>query len=105
MQITYRYNIKEGRAGEYAKLVIDSEQVLREKSADGWTYVGTFFTVQGLGEFDCEQRWEMAEYANLGNAWGHDAEFDSLISKAQEFIDGRITSTVAKTAGEVVILE
>ncbi len=105
MQITYRYNIKEGRAGEYAKLVIDSEQMLRDKSADGWTYVGTFFTVQGLGEFDVEQRWEIADYANLGNAWGHDAEFDALIAKALDFFDGRVNTTVAKTADEVVILE
>ena len=105
MQISYHYNIKEGRAQEYAEFVQANEQVLRDKAGPGWTYLGTYFTVQGLGEYDCENRWEVDGYADLGSLWGQDEAFDAVIARSQAFIDGRIRTTVAKSVAEVAILE
>ncbi len=105
MQVTYRYNIKNGRSQEYATFVNANESVLREKAGEGWTYLGTYFTVQGLGDWDCENRWEIADYANLGTLWGHDEEFDAVIVESQGFIDGPIRTTVTRSVGKVNILE
>lgn len=105
MEIAYRFNIKEKKAGEYIQHIIDNERILREQAPEGWTYRGTFFTVQGLGEYDCEQRWELDSYAHLGTGWGHDEAWDQLIATGTGYIDGQVRSTVMKLAHEVAVLE
>jgi hypothetical protein len=51
-----------------------------------WTYVGTWFTVRGFGQYDCEVRWELADYAALGSGFGTEA-FQQAMLEAQEYID------------------
>lgn len=105
MEIIYRYNIKEKKAAEYVRHIAENEQALRDKAPEGWTYLGTFFTVQGLGEYDCEQRWELDSYSHLGVGWGHDDTWDRLIAEGTDYVEGSVRATVAKTAHEVAVLE
>ena len=102
MEIIYHFNIKEGRSPEYA----EHEQTMRERSPEGWTYRGTSFTVQGFGDYDAQQRWELATTAtSVPGAWGHDEVWDRVLVEGMEFIDGKVRANVVKRAGEVGILE
>ena len=105
MEIVYRFNIKEGRSGEYVDFVSKNEEVMRDNAPAGWTYRGTFVTVQALGDFDVEQRWQIDDYANLGAGWGHDEVWDRTLAEAQDFVEGRVSATVVKSVDEVAVLE
>ncbi len=104
MEIIYQFDLKQNQAGEYAEFLGKNEQKLRENSPDGWTYGGTFFTVQGLGDYDVQQRWTIADYSKLGTSWGHDEAWDRLIAEGVAFAEGKIKATVVKTVDEVAIL-
>ena len=105
MEIIYHYNIKEGKSTEYTEYVAKHEQTLRERAPEGWTYRGTFVTVQGLGDHDAQQRWELADYSSLGAGWGHDDVWDRVLVEGMGFIDGQVRANVVKSADEVGILE
>ncbi len=105
MEIIYHFNIKENRAGEYAEHIAKNEQTMREHSPDGWAYRGTFFTVQGLGKYDAQQRWEIEDYSKLGAGWGHDETWDRILVESMGFLDGNVRANVVKSADEVGILE
>ena len=104
MEIIYRYNIKEGKQNEFVDFVAKNEHVLRERAAEGWTFLGTYLTVQGLGDYDVEQRWQIDDYARLGSGWGHDEEFDRVIRESLGFMDGRFVAQVVKSVDEVMVL-
>jgi hypothetical protein len=78
---------------------------MRERSPEGWTYRGTFLTVQGLGDYDAQQRWELADSSNLRTSWGHDEVWDRVLVEGLGFIDGKVRANVVKPADEVGILE
>jgi hypothetical protein len=105
VEIIYSFNLKEGMSTAYAEHVTKNEQVLRERAPEGWTYLGTFFTVHGLGDYDAQQRWGLADYANLGTAWGHDEVWDRVLVESMAFVDGSARATVVKSTDEVGILE
>lgn len=105
MEIIYQYNLKEGKSTEYTEYVAKSEQTLRERAPKGWKYRGTFVTVQGLGDFDVQQRWELDDYSFLGAGWGHDEGWDKTLVEGMGFIDGQVKATVVKPVDEVGILE
>ncbi len=105
MEIIYQFNLKEGKTGEYVEFVAKNEQKLKELSPEGWTYLGTFFTVQALGEYDVQQRWDIADYDSLGKSWGFDETYDRLIVEGISYIkDAEVRATVVKSADEVKTL-
>lgn len=105
MEIIYQYDIKEGKSTEYAEHVAKSEQTLRERAPKGWKYRGTFVTVQGLGDYDAQQRWELDDYSYLGAGWGHDEVWDRVLVQGMGFIDGKVKANVVKSVDQVQILE
>lgn len=43
---------------------------MRNHARPGWSYLGTWMTVGGLGDYDGEARWSLESYAALGEGWG-----------------------------------
>lgn len=73
MQYVQRFNLKPGKAGAFQQWLSDNSRLLAEGAPEGWTYVGTWFTVRNFGQYDCEVRWELADYDALGSGFGTEA--------------------------------
>ena len=86
MQQIYRYNLRPNKSEAYREWLKKNDKVFREHSPDGQTYLGTWFTVQGFGEYDVESRWELDDYAALGAGFGGD-EFQAVMSEWNEYAD------------------
>jgi hypothetical protein len=86
MQYIQRANLKPFKAAAFQQWLLDNASLLAEHAPEGWTYVGTWFTVRGFGQYDCEVRWELADYAALGSGFGTEA-FQQAMLEAQEYID------------------
>jgi len=104
MEYVIRYSIKPKQSGAYRKWVLDNEARLKAAVPEGWTYLGTHFTVRGLGDHDCETRWALKNYGALDNI--SEAQ-DQLSREIFEFIhDSRpLVGTLLKSASEVRTLQ
>ena len=106
MQAVYRFRIKPGKAGAFVEYT-KKQEADPPKAPDGWTYLGTYFVVQGLGDYDAEVRWEMEDYAALGSTGGS-AEFDESNQEFfAEYYDDRfpMRTTLMKSADDVYVPE
>lgn len=102
-----RYNVKPGKMAEFAEWLKKNDQIQREHSAEGWTYLDTYFTVQGFGTYHCETRWEVDDYASLGGGFG-DEEAQRLFAEWYgEFFDDRfpLEATLCKKVDAIRIPE
>jgi hypothetical protein len=85
MQYVYRYNLKEDKSAEFRQWLLG--RAGREILTEGWSYLGTWFTVLGFGRWDCESRWEVDGYGSLGKQFiNEDAE--KVFAEWLDFIDG-----------------
>ena len=104
MQKIDRYHLKPQKAEAYREWLIKNDQAFRDHAPEGWTYLGTWFTVQGFGSYPVESRWEIDDYASLGSGFG-DA-FQELMREWSEYGDEtRHKSYLMKSATDVAILE
>jgi hypothetical protein len=78
---------------------------LRENTPEGWKYLGTWFTVHGLGRYDCEVRWEVRDYSDLGGGFGNET-YQRLLREAFEFGDeySKGESCLMKSAQDIRIM-
>ena len=84
LEYVFRFSIPSGKQGEFIEWVNDS---FNEHNAEGWTYLGTWLTVVGLGLSDAETRWTLDDYAALGN-WYGDEEGQRQVAKfLGEYVD------------------
>lgn len=106
MEISYRFNIKPGKAGAFVEWTKKLE-ANPPKAPDGWTYKTTQLVVQGFGDHDAEVRWEIDDYAALGSSNGS-AEWDEANREFfSEFLDERFrySNTLSKSADDVHVPE
>jgi hypothetical protein len=86
MQRIDRYYLRSGKAEAYRDWLNKNDQVLRDGAPEGQEYLGTWFTVQGFGDYDAESRWELEDYASLGAGFGSD-QFQALMQEWEDFAD------------------
>lgn len=100
MEYIVRYSLKPQKSGEYRQWLLDNEARLKSAVPEGWTYLGTYFTVRGFGNNHCETRWELKNYGALDSR--SEAQ-DQLSREIFEFIhdDIPLTGTLLKSASEV----
>ena len=72
MQYVTRYNLKPDKESEFRQWVLDNSSAIAENAPDGWSYLGTWFTVRLFGQYECESRWEIDDYAALGAGFGNE---------------------------------
>ncbi len=106
MQKIDRYHLKPNKAEAYRAWLLENDEAFRDHAPDGWTYLGTWFTVQGFGSYPVESRWEVDDYASLGSGFG-DEEFQRLMREWSEFGDESRPGEayLMKSATDVAIME
>lgn len=87
MQYVTRYNVKHDKAQAYRAWLRENEQTFREHAPVGWQYLGTWFTVHGLGTHSAESRWELQDYAAFDARSGGDEVDQRLTREWFQFID------------------
>ena len=70
LEYVFRFSIDKGKQNEFIDWLTANEENLKEHTRPGWTYLGTWLTVGGFGEYDGESRWSLESYASLGEGWG-----------------------------------
>ena len=67
MEYIMRFSLKPNKAEEFRQWLLDNHDKFAAGFPEGWTYLGTYFTVLGFGDCDCESRWELTGVGALGN--------------------------------------
>lgn len=70
LEYEFRFSVDRGRQNEFIDWLRTNEDDFKEHTRPGWTYLGTWLTVGGFGEYDGESRWALDSYASLGEGWG-----------------------------------
>ena len=106
MQIVFRYRIRRERAHEFVAWLHENKDDFVAHPRDGWTYEGTYFVVQTLGDYDAESRWNLADYAALGSDFGDETAQRLLREFLTEWVDDRhpMRASLLKSQDEVSIL-
>lgn len=106
MQVVYRYRIKPQKAGDYIEWLQKNHDNFISHSREGWTYVGTWFTVQALADYDAESRWELDDYAALGADFGDETSQRLIREFLFDWIDDRypLQGTLMKSERDVALL-
>ena len=104
MQYVTRYSLKPAKAGAFRQWLSDNATLLAKEAPEGWTYLGTWFTVRGLGRYDCESRWELTDYSALGAGFGTEA-YQNAVLAFLEFVDTSIPgeATLMKSTTDIAI--
>ena len=66
----WRYTVDRGRQNEFIDWLRSNEDDMQAHTQPGWSYIGTWMTVGGFGDYSGESRWELDSYAALGEGWG-----------------------------------
>lgn len=105
MQYVSRFNLKPKVARQYQAWIKEHAQLLKGGGPQGWTYLGTWFTVHGLGKYQCEVRWEIPNYSALEPMSGSD-EYEKAVAEMLDlFVDpqgGEVS--LMKSADDVVVM-
>ena len=105
VQYIFRSQIKEDKSEEFRAWVLENHDLIAEHAPEGWTYLGTWFTVLRFGRYDAESRWELADYGALGAGFG-DETMQRLLLGWWAFLDMNVAEAyLMKNAREVDILE
>lgn len=68
---------------------------------EGWSYIGTWFTVQSLGSHAAESRWELDDYAALGSGFGT-AEYQRALNEWEDYAEASSQETsLMKSEGDI----
>ena len=103
MQIVYRYNLQPGKATAFRDWLIENDEVFRKESPPGWTYLGSWFTVQGLGRLAVENRWELDDYSALGAGFGTE-KYQAVLNEWEDYADlNSSETTLMKSVEDVTI--
>lgn len=86
LEWVYRFNVDRGKLNEFVDWLRANEDNLREHTRPGWSYIGTWMTVGGFGEYSGESRWSLESYAALGEGWG-DETAQRLLAEFLEMTD------------------
>ena len=86
LEYVFRFTVDRGRQNEFIEWLRANEEDLKEHTRPGWTYIGTWMTVGGLGEYDGESRWALDSYASLGEGFGDEVS-QRLISEFLMTVD------------------
>jgi len=89
MQYVTRFNLQPLQGGAFREWLTKNDALLREGQAQGWTYLGAWFTVHGFGRYDVELRYEVGDYANLCAGFGSEALQKAWIEASDMILPGQ----------------
>ncbi len=65
MQYVLRYRIASDKAGALREWLRENTADIEAHAPDGWHYAGSYFVVRGFGDYDCEMRYDLDDYAAM----------------------------------------
>ena len=105
VQYIFRSRIKDDKSEEFRAWLLENDDLITEHAPEGWSYLGTWFTVMRFGRYDDETRWELADYGALSAGFGDDT-FQRLLLEWWTYTDmNDAEAYLMKSATEVDILE
>lgn len=104
MQYVMRFRVTPRRTAEFRSWLQQHDADLHGDLPEGWTYAGAYFVVRGFGDYDCELRWDLDDYAALGSE--NPPTFNQIVKEWQEFVSDAspVEAALLKRAEEVVII-
>jgi hypothetical protein len=103
--------LKENKAPEFQKWLLskDAKDIFAKIQEEvGFKYLETYFTILGIGDYDCEDWWEVENWAVFDKLRGSKA-VDALfaIYFEHDFIDNSRTgqNRMLRTSGDVEIYD
>lgn len=104
MQYVLRYRIASDKAGALREWLRENSADIETHAPDGWHYAGSYFVVRGFGDYDCEMRYDLDDYAAMDSE--NPPRFNEIVREWQGFVnDATPTRAVLlKSADEVVIV-
>lgn len=105
MEYVLRYDVKPRSSTEFRQWLADNEENMARHAPEGWTYLGTWFTVRSFGDYTNETRWHIDDYSALGSGFG-DSENVEMLQEWMELIDRNrpFQAVLYKDTSEVEIL-
>lgn len=70
LEYVFRFTVDRGKQNEFIEWLRANEADFEEHTRPGWSYLGTWMTVGGLGDYSGESRWALESYSALGEGWG-----------------------------------
>lgn len=70
LEYVFRFSIDRGKQNEFIEWLRTNEENFKNHARPRWTYLGTWMTVGGFGDYSGESRWSLESYASLGEGWG-----------------------------------
>ena len=104
LEYVFRFTVDRGKQNEFVTWLRDNEENFRNHARPGWTYLGTWMTVGGLGDYSGESRWTLESYASLGEGWGDEVaqrlltEFLSMCDNVHRDVSLLRSVTTVQTA-------
>lgn len=86
LEYVFRFSVDRGKQNEFVEWLKANEADLKEHTRPGWTYLGTWMTVGGFGDYSGETRYELEDYGSLGEGWGDDTA-QRLLSEFLAHVD------------------
>ena len=86
LEYVFRFTVDKGKQNEFIDWLTSNEENFREHTRPGWTYIGTWMTVGGFGDYSGESRWSLEGYASLGEGWG-DEVAQQLLAEFFQTVD------------------
>lgn len=104
MQYVVRFRIATNRAVELRAWLQDRAEDLRRDVPAGWAYDDAYFVVRAFGDYDCEMRWNLDNYAAMDSE--NPPGFAKLVKEWQEFVSDATAAqaTLLKSSNDVIML-
>ncbi len=104
MQLTMRNNVKDDRISEYIDWVKANEAAMHEHAPDGWSYLGTWVTVYGMGTHEIETRFELDDYGAMSPE-NTNEEWNRLVKESSDFFStATMQNSLMKSVGDVSVI-
>ena len=105
MQYINRFNVLPHKSAAFRDWLVKNDKLLHEGNPEGWKYLGAWFTVRNFGKYDCEMRWELDDYADLGAGFGSDALQQAWRDIFDAFAPNQGETYLMKSSSEVLIMQ
>ena len=105
MQYITRFNVLPHKSEAFRDWLKNNDKLLREDNPEGWKYLGTWFTVRNFGQFDCEMRFELDDYAALGANFGSDALQKAWLEFFDYLAPNQGETYLMKSSEDVIIMK
>jgi hypothetical protein len=105
MQYITRSNVLPHKAEELRDWLKKYDKLLHEGQSPGWKYLGAWFTVHSLGQYDFEMRFEIDDYAALGTGFGNEEMQKAWLEIYDAFAPNVGETCLMKSAEDVWIMK